>query len=193
MVPESNGATDESGGPLNNGTGAQSDLREDSAATGNEDMDTLKKRLEEYQAQSENYLDQWRRTAAEFANYKRRSEREQAEATKHSNALLITRLLPVLDDINRAFENLPHNLKDQPWVEGMALVQRKLHTLFEQEGVREIEAEGRPFDPALHEAITHEPSATVPEGKVIGVVQKGYLLNDRVLRPAKVRVSAGQG
>ena len=193
MVPELNGSTEEPGIPVHDDAGTRPELIGESGTTEEEDTDTLKKRLEECQTQSENYLDQWRRTAAEFANYKKRSEREQAEATKHCNALLITRLLPILDDIDLAFENLPENLKEQPWVEGMALVQRKLHTIFEQEGVHEIEAENQAFDPALHEAITHEPNSTIPEGKIIGVMQKGYLLNDRVLRPAKVRVSAGQG
>jgi molecular chaperone GrpE len=156
-----------------------------------ERMDSLKKQLEECQAQSDNYLDQWRRAAAEFANYKKRAEREQTEVTKHCNAAVLARLLPSLDDMDRAFQNLPEDLERSPWVEGMALVHRKLHTILEQEGVRPIEAEGQRFDPVLHEAITHEPNDDVPEGDIIGEVQKGYLLNDRVLRVAKVRVSAG--
>lgn len=156
-----------------------------------EHLETLKKQLEECQTQSDNYLDQWRRTAAEFANYKKRSEREQAEATKYCNAALITRLLPIVDDMDRAFQNLPDELESHPWIKGMVLVHHKLHTIFDQEGVREIETEGQDFDPALHEAVTHEPSDTVPEGKILGEVEKGYVLNDRVLRVAKVRVSAG--
>ena len=163
----------------------------DESGESKESVDSLKKQLEECQAQSDNYLDQWRRAAAEFANYKKRAEREQAEATKYCNATLIARLLPTLDDMDRAFQNLPENLEGSSWVEGMALVHRKLHTILEQEGMREIETEGQAFDPALHEAVTHEPNDTVPESDIIGEIQKGYLLNDRVLRPAKVRVSAG--
>mgnify|MGYP000514369822 CR=1 FL=1 len=154
-------------------------------------IESLEKQLKECQIQSENYLDQWRRTAAEFANYKKRVEREYAEATKYCNAALIARLLPVLDDLDRAFSNLPEELKGSPWIEGMMLVQRKFHSIIEQEGVQEIETEGQIFDPNLHEAVTHEPSDTVPEGHVLGEVEKGYRLNDRILRPAKVRVSAG--
>jgi len=156
-----------------------------------ESMESLKKQLEECQAQSDNYLDQWRRAAAEFANYKKRAEREQTEVTKHCNAAVLARLLPTLDDMDRAFQNLPEDLESSPWVEGMALVHRKLHTILEQEGVQAIETEGQTFDPALHEAVTHEPNDAVPEGDIIGELQKGYLLNDRVLRAAKVRVSAG--
>jgi molecular chaperone GrpE len=151
----------------------------------------LENRLKECQIQTDNYLDQWRRTAAEFANYKKRAERENAEATRFCNAALITRLLPVLDDIDRAFVNLPDDLAGNPWVEGMMLVQRKFHSIFEQEGVQEIKTEEQMFDPVLHEAVTHESNDSVPEGYVLGEVEKGYRLNDRVLRPAKVRVSAG--
>ena len=154
-------------------------------------VEELMQQLEACREQSEYHLDQWRRTAAEFANYKKRNEREQAEYAKYSNAVLIKRLLPVLDDMDRAFANLPEGLEKEPWVEGMALVYRKLRMVFEQEGLHEIEAVGQPFDPTLHEAVTHEPSDAVGEGKVIGEVQKGYMLNDRVLRPAMVRVSAG--
>lgn len=156
-----------------------------------EALENLKKQLEECQTQSDNYLDQWRRTAAEFANYKKRSEREQAEATKYCNASLITRLLPILDDMDRAFQNLPGELQDHAWVKGMALVHHKFHAIFEQEGVRKIETEGQEFDPALHEALTHEPDESVPEGMILGEIEKGYVLNDRVLRAAKVRVSSG--
>lgn len=154
-------------------------------------VEKLMQQLEACREQSEYHLDQWRRTAAEFANYKKRNEREQAEYAKYSNAALIKRLLPVLDDMDRAFANLPEGLDKEPWVEGMALVYRKLRMVFEQEGLREIEAVGQPFDPTLHEAVTHEPSDTAAEGEVIDEVQKGYMLNDRVLRPAMVRVSAG--
>jgi len=111
--------------------------------------------------------------------------------SKNANAALITRLLPIVDDMDTAFANLPDDLKDQPWVEGMALVHRKLHTIFEQEGVREIETVGNVFNPVLHEAVTHETSTTAQEGEIIGEVRKGYRLNNRVVRVAVVRVSAG--
>ena len=177
--------------PEENETLSQENEVADESGEHRESVDSLKKQLEECQAQSDNYLDQWRRAAAEFANYKKRTEREQTEVTKHCNAAVLARLLPTVDDMDRAFESLPEVLEGSPWVEGMVLVHRKLHAFLEQEGVRTIEAEGQTFDPALHEAVTHEPNDAVPEGDIIGEVQKGYLLNDRVLRAAKVRVSAG--
>lgn len=154
--------------------------------------DNLQKQLEECRAQSERYLDQTRRSMAEFANFRKRVEREQAEAARSRNADLIKRLLPLIDDLDRAFENLPAEMKGQPWVDGVQLIQRKMHSVFDLEGVKAIDTTGQEFDPAQHEAVTHEPNEEVPEGHVIGEVRRGYTLNDRVLRPAQVRVSSGR-
>ncbi len=156
------------------------------------EVDILKVELEECKAEAEKYLDQWRRSVAEFSNYRKRVERDQAEASKAKNAALITRLLPMLDDLDTAFSNLPEDLNGQPWIEGMQLIHRKLHSIFTQEGLQEIETVGQSFDPMLHEAVTHEPSETTGEGQIIGEIRRGYRLNDRVLRPAQVRVSAGK-
>ncbi len=149
----------------------------------------LEAELEAARAQAEEYLDQWRRTAAEFANYRKRQEREQAEFVKQANAALIAKLLPVLDDFDLAFEHLPEDVAKSAWVEGFALIRRKLHAILEQEGVTPIEAVGQPFDPTLHEAVSHEESEEVESGHVIAEVRKGYRLGDRVLRPALVRVA----
>jgi molecular chaperone GrpE len=156
------------------------------------EIDELKTQLEECKAETNKYLDQWRRTVAEFSNYRKRTERDQAEAKKERNADLITRLLPMLDDLDTAFTSLPADLNGQPWIEGMQLIHRKLHSIFAQEGLQEIETTGQSFDPALHEAVTHEPSETADEGRIIGELRRGYRLNDRILRPAQVRVSAGK-
>jgi molecular chaperone GrpE len=101
------------------------------------------------------------------------------------------RLLPIVDDFERAFETLPDNLSRLTWIEGVWLIQHKFRMLLEQEGVTQIEATGQEFDPFLHQAITHEPSAEVPQGQIIAELQKGYKLGERVLRPSMVRVSAG--
>jgi molecular chaperone GrpE len=159
-------------------------------AAENETVD-LKKQLDDCRAESEQYLDQWRRSVAEFSNYRKRVERDQSEAKKYYNADLLTRLMPMLDDLDTAFANLPETLDGEPWIEGLRLIHRKLHSIFAQEGLQEIETVGQPFNPTLHEAITHEPSETTEEGRIISELRKGYRLNDRVLRPAQVRVSAG--
>jgi molecular chaperone GrpE len=160
-------------------------------ASENETAD-LKKQLDDCKVEADKYKDQWLRSAADFSNYKKRMERDQSDAKKYYNADLLTRLMPMLDDLDTAFANLPENLGSQPWIEGLRLIHRKFHSIFTQEGLQEIETVGQPFDPVLHEAITHEPSETTEEGHIISELRKGYRLNDRVLRPAQVRVSAGR-
>lgn len=149
----------------------------------------LRAELEAARAQADEYLDQWRRSAAQFSNYKKRVEREQSEFTKLANAALISRLLPILDDFERAFETMPHNLSGLTWIEGLALIQRKLQMTLAQEGLEVIETEGRFFDPQFHEAVTYEDAEGFEEGQIIGELQKGYKLGERVLRPSMVRVA----
>lgn len=149
----------------------------------------LQQDLEAAKAQAAEYLDQWRRTAAEFSNFKKRLEKEQAEQSRMAAANIIRKLLPVLDDFERAFQTLPPNLMGLTWIDGIALIHRKLQFILEQEGVKVIETQGKTFDPLYHEAVTHETVEGMSEGQIIGEVQKGYMLGDRVLRPALVRVA----
>jgi len=150
----------------------------------------MEQRMAALQAQVDEHLEKWRRTAAEFANYKKRQDRDRTQFTKYANSGLITRLLPVLDDLQRALATTPEHLNDHSWVEGISLIERKLWSTLQQEGAIVIEAApGKPFDPALHEALTWEESDAVAEGHVIEQIQPGYKLHDRVLRPALVRVA----
>jgi len=154
-----------------------------------DELTTLRQELEEQEAKAAEYLDGWQRARAEFANYKKRIEKEQEDIVKFANGVFIARLLPVIDDFERAFQTLPPNLMGMTWLEGIALIQRKLQMLLEQEGVTAIETEGQMFDPALHQAVTHEESEEHEEGQIIGEVQKGYKMGDKVLRPSLVRVA----
>ena len=156
-----------------------------------DELTALRRALEEAQAKEAEYLDGWQRARAELANARKRFQREQAQAYSNAKADVLSRILPIVDDFDRAFDNLPDHLADDPWIEGVKLVRQKLHALLEQEGVTPIEAEGREFDPTFHQAITHEPSEETPEGHIIAEAQKGYRLGDLVLRPSMVRVSAG--
>jgi molecular chaperone GrpE len=154
-----------------------------------DELTALRQELEEQKAKAAEYLDGWQRARAEFANYKKRIEKEQEDMIKSANGAFITRLLPVMDDFERAFQTLPLDLMGMTWLEGLALIQRKLQMLLAQEGVTVIETEGRMFDPTLHQAVTHEESEEHEEGQIIGEVQKGYKMGDRVLRPSLVRVA----
>ncbi|NOZ06498.1 MAG: nucleotide exchange factor GrpE [Chloroflexi bacterium] len=150
----------------------------------------MEQHLATLQTQVDEHLEKWQRTAAEFANYKKRQERDRIQFMKYANSGLITRLLPVLDDLQRALATTPEHLNDHSWVEGISLIERKLWNTLQQEGAIMIEAgPGKPFDPALHEALTWEESDAVAEGHIIEQIQPGYKLHDRVLRPALVRVA----
>jgi molecular chaperone GrpE len=146
--------------------------------------------LERAEAQAAEYLDRLQRTQAEFANYKKRVEREREEFISLANAALISSLLPILDDLERALQIVPDNLKNLTWVEGIALIERRLRMTLEQEGLAEIKAVGEQFDPELHHAVVREETTEQSEDTIIGEMQKGYRLHDRVLRPSMVRVAA---
>ena len=153
-----------------------------------ERIEHLERELAEARAKGEEHLYNWQRSAADFANFKRRTEEERASVGQFSNALLIGKLLGVLDDFDRALDNVPSEAHDA-WIEGVKLVERKLRGVLEAEGVTPIEALGQPFDPNLHEAVAHEETAEHPDNQVIGEVQRGYRLRDRVIRPSLVRVA----
>src|SRR5436309_127570 len=132
--------------------------------------------------------DQLKRVAADFDNFRKRAVRERADTVAFANERLVKELLPILDDLERALV-AAHDHEEAKLIEGVQLVHRSLETLLRREGLKEIETEGR-FDPHVHEALLSQPSEQ-DEGAVIDVLQKGYKLGDRVLRPARVVVSAG--
>ena len=153
------------------------------------DPSALHAELTQLRAQADEYLDGWQRARAEFANYKKRIERDQEEARGRAAAALLAKILPVEDDLRRAVRERPEAEGYPHWADGIELIQRKLATLLEAEGVEVIPADGVAFDPALHEAVTYEPSNDHKEGEIIEVIQQGYRLGERVLRPARVRVA----
>ena len=141
------------------------------------------------QQKAEECLDLLRRTQADFVNYRRRMGQEQAEGRVAAQGALLSRLLPVLDDFGRALGAVPPELVTHPWVQGLFLVARRLTTVLDQLGVQQIGTPGEPFDPRWHEAITTEARADVPEGTILDVLQPGYVLGERVIRPAQVSVA----
>ena len=146
----------------------------------------LENQLNEVRSQAAEYKDGWQRSVAEFQNYRRRVEAEKAETYQTAVGSVIKRYLPVLDDMERALQARPAGLA---WADGVELICRKLQSILEAEGLKRIEAEGQKFDPNFHEAIVQEPVEGVESGTVIGVVRNGYMLGERVIRPAMVRVA----
>ncbi len=174
------------------------DERMDSPDGGNQEAPTqtqapsLEQQLDEERKKSAENLDNWRRTAAEFANYKRRVEKEKAEYGQYANAVLLAKLLDVMDGFDAAFKAIPENFRSEPWVEGIRLVEQKLRRVLESEGIKPIDAQGKEFDPNYHEAMFYEPTPGEPEGRVTGEFQRGYMLGEKVLRPARVKVAKGE-
>jgi molecular chaperone GrpE len=154
-----------------------------------DELEELREALEKAEAQAAEYLDGWQRTQAEFSNYKKRQETERAQMIEFANTAVLRKLLPVVDDFERALETLPDDLSRLTWCEGIFLIKAKLDAVLESEGVRPIEIEGQTFDPFYHEAVTYEEVADYEDGQIIGEAQRGYMLGERVLRPALVRVA----
>ncbi|SRR6266487_6225670 len=161
---------------------AESDNTEQLSA----EIEALKAKLAEAESKTSEYRDSWMRSQAEFQNYKKRLERDNELTYVSMKGDIIKKVLPVLDDLERALQNRP---ADNSWANGIELIARKLQNLLDSEGIKRIEAEGMEFDPNFHEAISHESADGVKSGFVIAVVQNGYMLGERVLRPALVRVA----
>ena len=150
------------------------------------DIEVLKRQLQEAQTKLAESLDGWQRSMADFQNYKKRVDRDNEMVKASMKGDLIRKVLPVLDDLERALQNRP---AEDAWAGGIELIVRKFQNLLDGEGVKRIDARGAAFDPTFHEAISHEPSEEVESGHVISVVQNGYMLGERVIRPALVRVA----
>jgi len=133
--------------------------------------------------------DGWQRARAEFANYKKRNERERRELFQRAALDTLKSLLPIIDDFDRAFESVPEAFSEDPWIGGVSMIQRKFATLLEQYEVEAIDPTGGPFDPNLQQAIGAEDSDEVESGHVIETLQKGYRAGEHVLRLALVKVA----
>jgi molecular chaperone GrpE len=145
--------------------------------------------LEQFKGEAAEMLDRLQRSQAEFANYRRRIEQERDLMRLRATEDLIRKLLPVADDFDRALRSVPEDISANPWIEGIRLVERKLWRALEGEGITVMESVGQPFDPALHEAVMVDDGEGVAD-TVIDEFQRGYLVNDTVLRPAMVKVGS---
>jgi molecular chaperone GrpE len=145
--------------------------------------------LEQVKADAAEMLDSLQRARAEFANYRRRIEAEQVRIRERATEQLLSRLLPVADDFDRALRSMPGDIASNGWAEGIRLVERKLWHALESEGVSVMESVGQPFDPSRHEAIMVDESAETAD-TVTEEFQRGYLINDSVIRPAMVKVGS---
>jgi len=153
------------------------------------EVSELRQELGQAKTSAQENLDGWQRERADFANYKRRIERDNQTLAQTISGNLIRKYLDIQDDMDRAIAMRDQEGDLAAWAAGIDLIHRKLKNVLDQEGVKLIPAEGQEFDPNLHEAITYEDSPDHASGEVIGVIQQGYTIGDRVIRPARVRVA----
>jgi molecular chaperone GrpE len=153
------------------------------------DTDEILQELQEVRHQRDEYLDGWQRAQAEFANYKKRVERDRQQVQQNSIANVVRRYLEILDDLERALANQPQDKEGADWADGIDLVYKKWLKALESDDIKPMQAEGEIFDPSFHEAISQEANDDYESGEIIEVIQNGYMIGDRVLRPARVRVA----
>ena len=154
-----------------------------------EEVEHLKSELAEAEQRAAEAEAGWQRARADYQNLKRRTDEQRAESASIAGDRLLIRVLELADDFDLAVEHVPEDAQDSPWVEGITAIDRKLRALLEAEGIEAMAGEGEPFDPQTQQAISYEDTADVPDGTVIKVLQRGFTVNGRVLRPALVAVA----
>jgi len=155
-----------------------------------EQIAELQSSLDEYKAKSAEYLDGWQRARAELSNYRKRVERDRIQNRKNIAGDILKSYLPAIDDLERALKNRPQDESGALWAEGVELIYRKMLNVLEAEGVTPMDPAGEIFNPNLHEAIMQSESDEHESDHIIEVLQRGYMIGERVLRPAMVRIAA---
>lgn len=154
-----------------------------------DELQSLRQEIAEAESKAQEYLDGWQRARAEFANYKKRVERDQASVRQMAAANIYKNYLEVIDDIERALKDRPEDGEGAAWASGIELVYRKLLANMEVDGITVMVTQDQFFDPNIHEAISSEDTEDFESGQIVEVLKNGYLVGDKVLRPALVRVA----
>jgi molecular chaperone GrpE len=154
------------------------------------DLDKAQKLIDQEKTRGDDYLAQLKYLQADFENYRKRVDREIRDIEDFSTSALIRKLLPVLDDLELAAASAEKSEESKGFLEGVAMVQKNLTGALQSEGLKAIEAVGKPFDPELHEAVEMVDGTENKRDMVVGEIRKGYILKDKVLRPSMVRVES---
>ena len=152
-------------------------------------IEELKKQIEELEKQKEEYLNGWKRERADFLNYKKEEMERISALLKYANEELLLKILPVLDNIYLAEKQIPEDLKNHKWVEGILQLKNQISEFLKQEGVEEIKAVGERFNPNFHEVVGEKEVKDKEHGIIVEETQKGYTLFGKVIRPARVKIS----
>jgi molecular chaperone GrpE len=180
-MPEKTFSPDEATQEQENGDGEASAVMND--------LEALRTRAEAAEQKRDEYLDLVKRTQADFENYQKRAQREAVHERKYAHGSFAQDLLPALDNLERATSAAKQAGEKGALVQGVSMVQSQLIDILKRQGITRIDALGKPFDPNLHQAVMQMPSADLPPGSVAQILEQGYLIHDRVLRPARVAVS----
>ncbi|HEU5139870.1 MAG TPA: nucleotide exchange factor GrpE [Bacillales bacterium] len=154
-----------------------------------ETVEELQQRIQQLEKEKEEFQSRMLRVQADYDNFRRRTKEEKAAAAKYKALGFAEKLLPALDNFDRALNTKAEGEEAKSLLQGMEIVHRQLKDAFEEENIKEIEAEGQPFDPEFHQAVMQVENEDHESNTVVEVMQKGYLLNDRVIRPAMVKVT----
>lgn len=155
----------------------------------NNEIASLNQELEEFKKKAEDYLDSWKRTAADFENYKKRREREDRELLQFAQEVTVVKMLPTLESLEQALKHSPNDEQFKNWSEGVVKIVQQLEKVLLEMGVEKIKTLGEKFNPHLHEAVEEVESEKQESGTILEEIQTGYKLNNKVIRPAKVRVA----
>lgn len=163
----------------------------DSKPSEQDEITIIRQKTEELQAEVNEWKDKYLRSMADFDNYRKRSLEEKSDWIKRASEKLALSICDVLDNFDRALMQITDEQKEDSFIKGIVLIDQQLKSALEKEGVKRIEALGKEFDPNLHEALAHIPS-DYEEGIVAAIIQNGYTMNDKLIRPVRVAVSNGQ-
>jgi molecular chaperone GrpE len=184
--------TENNNGDTSNGNGAENVIVETATISGaelnNASPEQLRQLVEQEQKKATEYLDAFQRSRADFLNLKRRTEQERTNIGTEARERVFKKLLPIVDDFERAINNTPENLKGEAWVSGVTLIESKLKKLLDQEGVEEVPSHDTEFNPHVHEAVARDEESEGNTDWVTEVYQKGYKMGDKIIRPAVVKV-----
>src|SRR5438477_9756567 len=168
---------------------APADERDDAATAVLDDLEALRGRTAAIEQERDEFRNLLQRTRADFENYQKRAQRDLAQERRYWHAGLALDLLPILDNFERAVAAAKQAEETGPLVQGVAMIQTQVLDVLKRHGITRIEAQGQPFDPSLHQAVMQQPSAEHPPNTVLQVLEQGFMIHDRVLRPARVVVS----
>jgi molecular chaperone GrpE len=182
--------TNEETEAIKNMADEQAQVTDEQAETSETIMDVLNNELEKLRTESQTNLEGWQRSRAEFTNYKRRTQQQISDSKQHGALEALGKILPILDDFERALSNIPDELKEHSWTSGTVLILKNIQKILDEYNIEVLDPVGKEFDPIMHEAIGMEDSSEYASGIVTSTLQKGYKSGDKVLRPAMVRVAS---